>query len=70
MPSEITTSPQNTQKQNLRILQIIDRERVTPYTIEQKKHFTFVLRIHYSTETLAKSECLQYSINFSNLPDN
>ena len=34
------------------------------------KHFTFVSRIHHSTETLAKSESLQYSTNFSNLPDN
>ena len=45
-------------------------ERATPYTIKQKKHFTFVLRIHHSTETLAKSESLQYSTNFSKLPDN
>ena len=49
---------------------IIDRERATHYTIKQKKHFTFVSRIHHSTETLAKSESLQYSTNFSNLIDN
>ena len=45
-------------------------ERATPYTVKQKKCFTFVSRIHHSTERLAKSESLQYSINFSNLPDN
>ena len=33
-------------------------------------HFTFLSRIHHSTETLAKSESLQYSTKFSNLPDN
>ena len=38
--------------------------------MEQKKHFTFVSRIHHSTETLAKSESLQYSTNFSNLQVN
>ena len=41
-----------------------------PYTTEQKKHFTFISRIHHSTETLAKSVSLQYSTNFSKLPDN
>ena len=49
---------------------IIDRERATPYTVEQKKHFTFISKIHHSTETLVKSEFLQYSTNFSNSPDN
>ena len=34
---------------------IIAKESNT-YTVKQKKHFTFVSRIHYSTETLAKSE--------------
>ena len=41
----------------------IDRESNT-------LHFTFISRIHHSTETLAKSESIQYSTNFSNLPDN
>ena len=45
-------------------------EKATPYTNKQKKHFTFVSSIHHSTEILAKSESLQYSTNFSNLPDN
>ena len=45
-------------------------ERANPYTIEQKKHFTFISKIHHSTETLAKSESLQYSTNFSNFPHN
>ena len=57
-------------KVELKDFKIIDRERATPYTAEQKKHLTFISRIHHSTETLAKSESLQYSINFSNLPDN
>ena len=39
------------------------REKI-PYTIEQKKHFTFVSKIHHATESLAKSESLQYSTNF------
>ena len=57
-------------KVELKDFTIIDRERAIPYTIEQKKHFTFVTKIHHSTETLAKSEFLQYSTNFSNSPDN
>ena len=45
--------------------------KTSPYnTIKQKKHFTFVSKIHHSTETLAKTESLQYSTNFSNLPHN
>ena len=55
-------------KAELKDFTIIDRS--TAYTIKQKKHFTFISRIHHSTETLAKSESLQYSTNFSNLPDN
>ena len=42
---------------------IIDTDR-TPYFIEQKKHFTFISKIHHLTETLAKSESLEYSTNF------
>ena len=57
-------------KAELKDFTIIDRERATPYTVEQKKQFTFISKIHHSTETLAKSESLLYSINFSNLPDN
>ena len=38
--------------------------------MEQKKHFTFVSKIHQSTHTLARSESLQYSTNFSNLTHN
>ena len=53
-------------KAELKVFSII--ERVTPYTIEQKKHFTFTSKIRHSTETLANSEILQYSTNFSNPP--
>ena len=56
-------------KAELKDFTIIDRERATSYTIK-KKHFTFISKIHHSTETLAKSEFLQYSTNFSNSPDN
>ena len=56
-------------KAELKYFTIIDRDSNT-YTIEQKKHFTFVSKFHHSTETLAKSESIQYSTNFSNLPDN
>ena len=55
-------------KAELKDFTIIDR--ATPYTVEQKKHFTFISKIHHSTETLAKSEFLQYSTNISNSPDN
>ena len=47
-----------------------ERERVIPYTVKQKKHFTFVSKIHHSTETLTKSELLQYSRDFSDPPHN
>ena len=57
-------------KVELKDFTIIDRERAILYTIEQKKHFTFISKIHNSSETLAKSEFLQYSTNFSNSPDN
>ena len=57
-------------KSELKDFTIIDTERATPYTIKEKKHFTFISRMHHSTETLAKSESIQYSTNFSNLPDN
>ena len=39
-------------------------ERATTYTIKEKKHFTFISKIHHSMETLAKSKFLQYSTNF------
>ena len=70
MLSKTTTPPQNTPKAELKDFTIIERERATPYTVEQKKHFIFISKIHHSTETLSKSEFLQYSTNFSNLPDN
>ena len=57
-------------KAELKDFTIIDRERATPYTVRQKKHFTFKSKIHHSTETLANSESLQFSINFSNLTHN
>ena len=60
----------NHPKAELKDFIIIDRERATPYTVEQKKHFTFISKIYHSTEKLAKSESLQYSTNFSKLPDN
>ena len=40
-------------KAELKDFTIIERERATPYTIKQKKHFTFVSKIHQWTETLA-----------------
>ena len=69
MPSETTNhiSTEHT-KAELKDFAII--ERATPYIVEQKKHFTFISKIHHSTETLAKSESLQYSTNFSHLTHN
>ena len=55
-------------KAELKDFTIIDRDTI-PYTIGEKKHFIFVSRIHHSTETLAKSESLQYFTNFSSLLD-
>ena len=52
----------NCPKAELKDFTIIDRDSNT-YTVEQKKHFTFVLKIYHSTESLAKSESFQYSIN-------
>ena len=58
-------------KAELKDFTIIDRESTaTPYTIKQKKHFTFVSKIHHSIETLAKLVSLQYLTNVSNLPHN
>ena len=47
---------------------IIEKEGAIPYTIKQRKHFTLVSKIHHSTETLAKSESLQYSTKTSQTP--
>ena len=47
-----------------------NRQRQQHPTLSSKEHFTFLSKIHHSTETLSKSESLQYSTNFSNLPDN
>ena len=46
------------------------QRRAKPYTVKQKKHFTFISKMHHLTETLTKSEFLQYSTSFSNSPDN
>ena len=54
VPSETITSPQNTLKQNLKRFHKNKTETAIPYTIKQKKHFTFVSKIQHSTETLAK----------------
>ena len=56
-------------KAELKDFTIKDRDSNT-YTVVQEKHFIFISKIHHSTETLSKSESLQYSSNFSNLPHN
>ena len=48
-------------KAELKDFTIIDRENNTLHHCKQKKHFTFISRINHSTETLAKSESVQYS---------
>ena len=47
----------NCPKAELKDFTIIDRDSNT-YTVEQKKHFTFVLKIYHSTESLAKFRIL------------
>ena len=49
---------------------ITDRDSIYPTPSSKSTSSTFISKIHHSTETLAKSESLQYSTNFSNLPDN
>ena len=69
MPSETIISPTKHPEAELKDFTKIDRDSNTLH-YQEKKHFTFVSKVLHSTETLAKSESLQYSTNFSNLTHN